>query len=188
MAIVDIAPPDWKQALNRSASDFDRLIRPIASSMLNGHFEIVESVTATPMAKALDTQAGIDLWFVHTTSGIRGIANRVQRGTRNWRTFTIRKERETGAKTEYEKRVKAIEHEWLYPILTLQGYVTPNGESLLGFAVARTRDILSAIADGMAETQKTREACNIGLATFYVVHWDDLRRAGRPIIEYPPAN
>lgn len=185
MAIAEASPLDWQQALSRSSDDFDRLIRPIASNLLRGRFEIVESVTASPVAKALDAQAGIDLWFVHTTSGIRGIANRVQRGEKNWRTFTVRKSRESGAVTEYEKRTRAIEREWLYPILTLQGYVTPDGERLLGFAVAKTKDILTIIRNGQAETSRTRADCNIGLASFYVVKWDDITKAGRPLVEYP---
>lgn len=184
MSATEVRPLNWRQALKRSSSDFDRLIRPIASDLLRGHFEIVESVTASPMTKALDAQAGIDLWFVHTTHGIRGVANRVQRSEKNWRTFTIRKARDSGATTEYEKRRLAIDREWLYPILTLQGYVSPDGSSALGFAVARTRDILAMIDAERCETKRTRPDINDGLASFYVVKWDDITSAGHRIVEW----
>lgn len=183
MAQTDAPPENWKDTLKRSSEDFDRLVKPIASRILRGHFEIVESVTATPTAQALDTMAGIDIWFVNTTGGIRGIANRVQWGDTYWRTFTVRKETARGGVTEYAKRMRALAKEWLYPILTLQAYVTSDRSRLLGFGVAKTRDILSLIDpdnDGTRHTSKYNRP-----ASFYVVKWDDIIRAGRPLVEYP---
>jgi len=180
---TDASREDWKATLSRSSQDFDRLVKPIASRILRGHFEIVESVTATPTAQALDTMAGIDIWLVHTTGGIRGIANRVQWGDTYWRTFTIRKETARGGVTEYDKRIRAIAKEWLYPILTLQAYITADRASLLGFGVARTRDILSLIDPQDCETRSTAKYDRP--ASFYIINWDDLVQAGKPLVEYP---
>jgi len=173
-----------EKALNQSSADFARLVQPVVSQALRGQFEIVEGVTDYEVAKALDVMAGIDLWFVRDGAGIRGIANRVQRTTHNWRTFTIRKERDSGATTEYEKRRQAILREWLYPVLTLQAYVTLDGEQLLGFGVAHTRDILAVIDAGLAGVRHTGSGQQ-GQASFYVVGWETLQDEGYWLYEWP---
>lgn len=180
----EITPLRFAESLRQSSDDFARLIQPLASEALRGKFEIVEGVTTYEVAKALDMQAGIDLWFVRDGGGIRGLANRVQRTTRNWRTFTVRKERASGNVTEYEKRVQAIKREWLYPVLTLQGYVTPDGSALISFAIAHTKDILSVIGAGGAQVQHTG-AAQRGQASFYVVGWDSIVEAGYWMYEWP---
>lgn len=174
----------WKAKLRQSSDDFARLIEPIAARVLVGQFEIVEGVTNVAVAQALDRQAGIDLWFVSTKGGVRGVANRVQRTTKNWRTFTVRNRRDSGVETEYAKRVRALKHEWLYPVLTLQAYVNLASDKLLGFGVARTRDIISFIASGRCRERRTG-AGQVGQASFYVVEWDALKTDGYTVYEYP---
>lgn len=127
--------------------------------------------------------SGIDIWLVHTTGGIRGIANRVQWGDTNWRTFTVRQATAKGGATEYEKRRRSIDKEWLYPILTCQAYITEDRQTLLGFAVAKTRDILDQIDPEHDVPKRTYKYGRP--ASFYVVKWDDITKAGRPLVEYP---
>lgn len=175
------------ESLQQSCDDFNRLIKPIAEVKLDGRFDLVENM-ADEMKRALDIQAGVDLWLVQNTGGIRGVASRVQRG-KNWRTFTIRKERRTGVETEYAKRREALNNELLYPALTLHGYVTADGEALLGFAVAQTRDLIAMIEQHQYDDVKmTREDRNDGIATFYVIAWDNVQGRGHYFIEHaePP--
>jgi hypothetical protein len=54
--------------------------------------------------------------------------SRIQTGV-NYKTFTIRNKRKSGARTEYEKRKIAIEKGYLYPYLTVQAYVTDSAGS-----------------------------------------------------------
>lgn len=134
---------------------------------------MVEGVTKYKMAKTLDQLAGIDLWYFNSL-GVRGIANRIQFGDKNWKTFTIRKNRESKAKTEYEKRSNAIKKEWLYPVLTIQGYFNEQTNKILGFAIAKTKDVLWMIDNGHCTTRKTGKS-QIGQAEFYVVKWEEMR-------------
>lgn len=176
---------DFETALSKSAEDFDRLIRPIAARVLRGRFGIVEADATSELAHSLDVEAGIDMWFVRDGTGIRGVANRVQWSDRYWRTFTVRMSRESGASTEYEKRVHAMQHEWLYPVLTMQSYITEDRQRLLGFGVMRTRDLMKFVRDGVGYERQTG-AAQIGQATFWVVPWDTVAEVGVQFYEYVP--
>ena len=166
---------NWETQLKKSSITFNEHFKDDVLKVFNGDFEVVEGVTKYAMAKTLDQLAGIDLWYFNNRLGIRGVGNRIQFGDKNWRTFTIRKSRESGAKTEYEKRSKAITNEWLYPILTIQGYFDDKINKALGFAIAKTKDILWMIDNGYYYEQSTGSK-QIGQATFYVVDWDSMKQ------------
>jgi hypothetical protein len=154
------------------------LVEPELVAATGEHFVAVEGVSVDEMARLLDTLAGIDFWNVRFGVGIRGLATRIQWG-RSWRTFTIRNQRISGARTEYEKRKQAIEKGWLYPELTLQAYVD-NGK-LLSYALAKTTDIIKMIDMGKAKIKHTGPA-QYGQASFYVVKWDDMKKMGYDIL------
>ena len=168
---------DFKTALKKSSVAFDQYFKEAVLKVFEGDFEIVEGVTKYKMAEVLDQLAGIDLWFFNTEKGVRGVANRIQ-FQKCWATFTIRKSRESGIKTEYEKRKYAIQNDWLYPILTLQGYIEKDVP--LCFAVAKTEDIIWMIDNGHCFVKKTGTE-QIGQAEFYVVKWSDMERLGKNI-------
>lgn len=95
---------DVARDLSASASDFSRVVWPaIAHACGGGEIEPVESVTAQGIAKSLDVLSGIDAWQIIGSVGIRGIASRVQWGTKDWGTFTVRYSRPNGTKTEWHK-------------------------------------------------------------------------------------
>ena len=94
--------------MTASAAAFKSGVWPaIAQTCGGGVIEPVESVTAEGFAKSLDVMSGIDAWQVLNGTGIRGIASRVQWGDfkdgRDWGTFTVRKSRPTGSRTEWDK-------------------------------------------------------------------------------------
>lgn len=169
---------NFKASLKKSSLAFERHFKKAVSEIFKGEFVVVEGVTDDKMSLTLDQLAGIDLWYFNTNMGVRGIANRIQFQSKCWATFTIRKSRASGAKTEYEKRKYAIEHDWLYPVLTLQGYI--NRDKVLGFAIAKTEDILWMIDNGYTHVQKTGKS-QIGQAEFYVVSWADMKRHNKNI-------
>jgi hypothetical protein len=175
---------DFRGALSRSAQQFKTILEPELQQILKGKFEVVEGVTVDQLAKLLDALAGIDVWHIDKIKGIRGIALRIQTG-KYWKTFTVRNKRESGAKTEYEKRKYAIEHGYLYPYLTVQAYISPEGK-LKGFAIARTVDIMSAIDAGFSGTRHTGEK-QVGQAEFFWISWKTLAELGYTIVtkEYP---
>lgn len=145
-----------------------------------GRLVHVEAITRSDFARDLDAGAGIDAWHVVDNVGIRGIASRVQEcpsNRRPYNTFTIRRSRDSGTKTEYEKRKQALESEngWLYPHLTVQAYITSKAEGTLRtVGVAKTRDVIDAITNWLA-TGKPRYTSvyvqRTSNATFYVVRW-----------------
>lgn len=122
----------------------------------DGELMPVESTTAEGFARELDILAGIDFWQAMRDRGyMRGIAARVQATPRGaFDTFTIREHRDSGARTEFEKRLGSIRQREvgaLYPALTVQGYVASWDEGpLLSAAVCRTIDLYEWLADMLA--------------------------------------
>jgi hypothetical protein len=173
---------DWKTDLSDSAFEFQRVVWPVVSRACGGGELVpVESVSEAGFAKQLDMHSGVDAWQIHTRTGLRAIASRIQWGS-SWRTFTIRKARFNGTETEYDKRLRAIRENkgWLWPYLTIQAYIAlPRREGqLLSCAVARTEDVIDMIAEGHCTRNQTWNA------EFWVVHWDDLIEQKRQIWQY----
>lgn len=185
--------------LTDSAHDFLEFVWPAIKDLCGGGELVpVEAVTATEFARMIDILAGIDAWQVADgQGGMRGIASRVQWG-HSWRTFTIRASRDSGARTEYEKRSWALEHQadgWLYPHLMSQGYVSEQRTGhLLSAAVARTADIFDFVRTE-PELADWRQALRgrgwyrqrTSNAGFMVVPWDNFEGSGRWIGIVKPA-
>lgn len=158
----------WLSDLSASVSDFERAVKPQLMKVLDADkIESIESHTSKEMKNILDENAGIDLWVVHKDGTIRGLASRVQWG-HNFKTFTIRKSRETGAETEYEKRKRSIDNDALYPHYTCHSYFDTKEGDLLGFAVCKTVDLFDAIDNGYFRVNRTTNA------DFYIIKWDDV--------------
>lgn len=138
----------------------------------------MEGRNDSELAILFDTQSGIDGWQVHQL-GLRGIASRIQIG--DYRTFTVRMTRDSGGKTEYEKRLQAITSErgWLYPEITVQAY-SANKENgpILSIGVARTNDIMKFIELGLHTMNRTTNA------TFAVCAWDRMISKGYRVWTY----
>lgn len=141
-----MSDPNWTKDLSWSSKAFLELVWPVLSQRIPGELVPVETNTKDHLAHAFDMLSGIDAWHIVNGTGIKGIASRVQDGE-SWETFTIRKSRNSGTKTEYQKRKEAIETgEWLYPYWTVQSYITDrnNGE-LLSFALTKTERLINMI-------------------------------------------
>ena len=115
-------------------------------------------------------------------------ASRIQSPEKDYRTFTVRHERESGARTELAKRSADVQHPGIFPSLTLQAYVRElaapvRKRVLLRFAVARTSDLVRVVRGGGYRTQFTGQDQQ-GQASFYVVDWDTLVAAGCTTILY----
>jgi len=172
---------NWEIDLNKSARAFHTHIRPIFIDLCGGEIIHTEALDDCSFSRHLDIHSGIDAWHVHPDHGARGLALRVQSMEYPFHTFTIRKSRNSGTKTEYQKRKEAIEKGWLYPHLTIQGYVSSfddEGE-LLCFAIGRTSQLLERI-DALETLRSTQgeyavlEDCYTDStynADFYVIHW-----------------
>ena len=160
-------------------------VAPHLLSHLPGTIHVIEG-DPHPICRLLDRSGGIDYLHESPHGLLRGIANRVQRGNRNWATFTVRKERMSGAHTEYEKRTAAIAVNALSPFFTVHSYFDTQ-DQLLGYAIARTEQIFEAIHQGLFGQRQTGGQ-QIGQATFFHVSWRDLLANGTPIIIYDRAS
>lgn len=178
------------KAMRQSARVFAEHVWPIIEPWIGGGKLVpIETVTDSEIAQQLDMLAGIDAWQIHA-DGICGIASRVQAGKaaidpktgRPWKTFTVRERKTSGARTEYAKRKDAIETgRWLYPILTVQAYVTDwNHPEILSVGMAKTTDIIACIDKDLADLKPTHE----GDAWFYAVGWGVMWTHDYPIKIY----
>jgi hypothetical protein len=138
----------------------------------------VETITTAEFTRELDLSAGVDYWLVRH-QGIHGMASRVQYKHR-YDTFTIRKSLPSGKETELQKRMRFVYGEgWIGPYYTCQAYVRrcPTGYELVSAAIARTRDIIGAITQGLSFDPGPAPGGN----RFEAVRWDVLRDLGAPI-------
>jgi len=180
---------DFKSDLEASSNDFLRVVWPaIKSSVGGGEIVPVESVADKGMATMLDQRSGIDAWHLSKDKQVRGVASRVQWTHKPWNTFTVRYTRDSGAKTEFEKRKHDIASGagWLYPHLTVQAFIEGSKASsgdLMSVAVIKTKSLIDAceqILEGSVDKKDggVRRTSN---AAFIWASWGWLKRSGYEI-------
>jgi len=146
---------DYQCLLRLSTWAFLNLLAPELTKIIGGKFIPVEGTTVSHLVTTLDQLAGIDAWHVKWGQGVRGMASRIQfiaAGGSAWPTFTIRAWRASGAATELQKRREAIADDHIYPYWMTEAYV--EGDRLLGFALARTKDVIEMIERGLCYEQR----------------------------------
>ena len=187
---------DFKSDLKDSASDFLRVVWPIVQRMVGGGKIIpIESVTDDAMTKMLDAYSGIDAWHLSNDRQVRGVASRVQWVT-DWNTFTVRYSRDSGTKTEYEKRKADIDSNagWLYPHLTVQAFISGNkgsGGDLMSVAVMETKTLINICENVIKQSMLGNNNVNHGIrrtgnAKFIYVNWDWIKSSGNKIKIHRP--
>lgn len=127
----------------------------------------------------LDKESGIDV-LLKFNKGNAFLASRIQ-WCNNWRTFTIRYKRDTGAKTEYEKRLFEIDNNLLYPNFTIQTYLDDrdNPKKALGFCIVETKYLYQYtrenIENVLIRESKTKNKYNKeSIQKFIVINFKDL--------------
>jgi len=125
--------------ITNSAKAFNKIKDSIIPLLISGKIIPVEAQDSD-LKKLLDIEAGID-YFRKDKHGLQGIAWRAQfEYTCN--TFTIRTERESGNKTELEKRLYAIKNDYIYPEFTIQAYFDNIIDcNLYSIAIIKTVDL-----------------------------------------------
>jgi len=136
----------------------------------------------TLICKWLDQYSGIDL-IGKKNDNLMTMACRIQ-WDKNYKTFTIRYKRTSGAKTEYEKRIEAIEKGYLYPGWTMQAYmngmfdnnnklIDEKSLKILGCAVIRTDVLYKFINEEKIIFHNT---ANHEGNEFIYVYWDHIKQ------------
>ncbi len=138
--------------LSDSARDFANIVWPhiAAVPLINGgEIRPVEAVAEKHFKNELDFLSGIDAWQIqYAPTAMRGIASRVQWGPCH-HSFSIRIRVASGQETEFQKRLRAIQHQdegHIYPHLTIQAFLDERGGKLLAAAAVRTRDLIENAA------------------------------------------
>ena len=167
--------------MKKSSSLVNEKISPIVEKMFSGWKLMQVEGYDNEVCKVLDISGGIDYLLRNEKNNfIYGVASRVQYGM-NHRTFTVRKERESGALTEFQKRSQAISIGAIYPQYSMQAYIV--GKNVLGLAIVKTSDLMEFIKNGYAETRHTNMD-KIGQAEFYICEWDRIKSCGYKVLEY----
>lgn len=186
MLLAKAKANNWRKDLSASIYDFQRVVYPTIKEqkLLDGELIPLEVATLQDyqhLTKQFDLLSGIDVWHIKTNIGIQGIASRIQWVERNkaFNSFTVRKTRTTGTKTEYEKRKESIQAkgEWLYPYYSLQAYIENPKKlgDLISIAIAKTEDILNCL-DCYGNTKTAYDG-----NTFLYINWTDMQEHGYPI-------
>lgn len=161
-------------------------LEPLLCSILDCDSIRAVEGQSNDICRLLDMTCGIDYLKVIDKSGdVKGIANRVQwiaENGRVWNSFTVRKDRESGANTEFIKRKTAIENDSIYPYYTIQTYVRKNTDELISLAIAKTTDINDYIEKYNPPVQMSTD--ERGRAWFYVVYWKPFEEKKYEIIKY----
>jgi hypothetical protein len=181
----------WQEDRDQSATDFRKQVAPVLEDWANSRSVSVEAVTDNEMAEELDQTAGVDSWNIKHDEIIRGVASRVQYlddlpFDTPPDTFTVRKERQSGAKTEFEKRLNAIRKGALYPHWTTQAYLDEPGGELLSVARIRTKDLIEHINKGSKNNNDYRVKEPQYQASFFAVSWWRLEDMGIGVRSFRP--
>ena len=136
-------------------------------SLIKGKIHTVEHVK-NDLLVLMDIKCGID-YIREDETGLQGIAARVQWRKKPYYTFTIREERYTGAKTEYEKRVEQIKNGYFHPRFTMQAYCDNRTDNnLLSAAMCKTVDLYEFV-EKYPELIRSRMSDNL----FMAIGWSD---------------
>ena len=128
-----------KEDITDSAKAFNKIKNTVIPLLISGEIISVEA-QENEIKKLLDFEAGID-YLRKDKHGLQGIAWRAQFNY-TCNTFTIRTERESGNKTELEKRLYAIENEYIYPEFTIHAYFDNEiNLNLYSVAIIKTVDL-----------------------------------------------
>lgn len=176
---------NYEQSMAQNIRCYREIILPELRKILKRRYEIYSiEADSSEISKILDVYGGIDLLLLNKdTSLVEGIASRIQIVDKSFDTFTIRLCRDNGKLTEYEKRMKAIKENALYPKYTFQAYVSPDMK-LLNMAIVETCALFKYLESNQPEIKHTGSE-QIGQASFIVVKWQDLHNAGVCVRSYP---
>ena len=166
-------PHEFKEALSESHTAFRELVMPPLLKVFEGGTIVPTEGAPGELEQMLDRDAGIDA-IMFSEYGVYGIASRIQFDA-NYRTFTIRKERQSGRTTEWEKLQRAARYGAMAPSFTVQAYVDRTDMKLLDAAVVCTNDLVRWIENNPCETRTTGRD-QYGQAEFWVVPWDKLQK------------
>jgi len=189
----------WRGDLDWSSKAFVNIIWPVIQGRIGGGRIVSIEQNGdrrADFAKA-DIDAGVDVVQELPDGQIRYIAVRNQKQNKqldhplSWDSFTIRKERESGVRTELEKRSNAIKNGCVYPYLWIHSYLETEIGPWAKTGIIQTRDLIEFVNNPENKFKITeRQVMRNGAATFLVAWWrhigDKVEVVSNPEL-YPPS-
>ena len=163
---------NFKESAGKTIDIFHKYFEwHVIKTLGGGSIKVIEG-KMDKKSQEMDMKDGID-WIYTDQIGIKNFGSRIQRDI-DYRTFTIRTDRESGAKTELEKRMEARDKGELDDHWTFHGYFDISQNKILSYAIAKTNDILEMIDNKYFEKRYTGHK-QIGQAGFYAITWNGMR-------------
>ena len=158
---------DWTKDLKDSTKAILSIKDTVLPKLIRGRIWSVENQD-NEILLLIDQTSGIDL-IREDMVGLQGIAVRMQWGN-DWNTFTIRKSRYNGTKTELEKRYEQIAEGYFYPAFTIQAYFDNRTDNnLLSIGAIKTIDLYNFMNDNPDKIGNNKSDNE-----FVFVRWSDL--------------
>lgn len=178
---------DWQESMRKSAAVVQQA-QPIFQKMFNDRDLRIMQVEKKEdeVCQHLDATCGIDYLTIRSSGLTHGVSWRCQwvDSGKAYNSFTVRKTRESGAPTEYEKRKNAIERKAVYPYYAAQAFVDKNTNEIISLGLSTTEEILRYIeTEKDVKIQHTKKDQN-GQAEFWVIYWTDMETFNYKIITY----
>ena len=179
--MVNFADEKVRFDMTTTARQFEDIVIPfMQNKSCNGEWISCEGLSHlednNKLKQMFDLYCGIDWFYINNKNRVYGYAVRIQPG-KDWGTFTIRKSRKSGTKTEFDKLTKARDKGAVMPKYHLQCYLD-NDDNVLAIYRVKTSDLLDYIEDGYAE-----EKCTYDGTKFYVCKVDGLKDEGYKVME-----
>ena len=174
---------NFYQASTTALKQYEKFLKPALEQIYTNSIFYSLECAENEIFADFDKYAGFDFLSKNKISGLmRAFALRIQEKL-SYDTFTVRHSRDSGAMTEYEKRIKAIEVGALFPTITVQAYIV--NDRLSAFAIIRTVDLFEYIKKHHPPIKKTNPL-ECGQSFFYVVKWNDLIDAQYDVVIVKP--
>ena len=157
-----------------TTENFEKFVVPVLKAVFKTERIVDSEILGDNLSRCLDRENCIDGYF-ERDGAFEFFSSRIQNA--NYRTFTIRKSRDSGAVAEYERLCRQFREGRIYPRWAIQAYVSGDSATV---AVTETRHLLNFIREGKAGVKHTREDKH-GQSGFFTVKWHDLQKSGIPV-------
>lgn len=178
---------NWQTSMRKSAAIMQQAC-PIFSKMLNDENLKIMQIEKIDheVCKHLDVFCGMDYFTVRSNGLTHGVAWRCQwvDAGKEFNSFTIRKTRESGVPTEYEKRKKAIQIKALYPHYTAHAFVDKRTNEIISLGLSTTEEVFRYLETEPNIKIKHTHQDQDGQADFWVIYWADMQMCGYKILTY----
>jgi len=177
----------WSDDLENSKDVFCKQATPILKKLIGDFCFLPLEGTDEPVAKHMDKRCCID-YIIVKDGRSRGVASRLQH-LPDYKSFTIRTSRDSGALTEFHKLNDAIKNKGLRPTYHVHGYVDDDGK-IVSLAIMFTDELMDYLNESLkfgnpAIRYRHTHDDKDGQAGFYACFWDDIKRKGYRVKVYP---